>query len=172
MSDLIYHYTSADGLLGILKSNHLRMTNVMFLNDSRELSHGLDVLFDQVIQPISQLGNDYKASSDGLMTVLDAFIEQLKESCPFYTASFCRNGDKLRQWTSYCPNGGYSIGFNRAAIFRLHSFLLNNASIKKAKATNPLIVVAPYANICRTSKKPIELSVPTSPPFCKIKSSN
>jgi hypothetical protein len=116
MSDLIYHYTSADGLLGILKSNYLRMTNVKFLNDSRELIHGLDMFFNQVIYPIKQSFDGFDANNDPLLSVFEHKFLKIKESCPYFTTSFCKNADKLRQWTSYCPNGGYSIGFNRDYI--------------------------------------------------------
>lgn len=32
----LYHYTTAEGLHGIITSQHLRATNIAFLNDSEE----------------------------------------------------------------------------------------------------------------------------------------
>jgi hypothetical protein len=37
---LIYHYTDAAGLLGIIESKTIRATNVMFMNDSVEATFG------------------------------------------------------------------------------------------------------------------------------------
>jgi len=50
---------------------------------------------------------------------IDCFLGHINyysEISPFYTTSFCSQGDKLRQWTAYCPEGGYSIGFDKSII--------------------------------------------------------
>ncbi len=36
--DLLYHYCSVDALYGILDSGHLRVTNIRYMNDSKEIS--------------------------------------------------------------------------------------------------------------------------------------
>ena len=40
----IYSYTSQKGLLGILQSKKLWMTNILYLNDSSEFTHTLDLV--------------------------------------------------------------------------------------------------------------------------------
>jgi hypothetical protein len=39
----LYHYTTAAGCEGILRSNQLWATNPRYLNDSSELSHGQEL---------------------------------------------------------------------------------------------------------------------------------
>ena len=40
---IVYHYTSAAGLMGILGSGSIRGTNAAFLNDTSEIAYGLSV---------------------------------------------------------------------------------------------------------------------------------
>ncbi|EFD2622350.1 hypothetical protein CK189_005805, partial [Escherichia coli] len=40
----IYHYTDLNGLKGIIESGSLWATHFSFLNDSNELSHGMNCL--------------------------------------------------------------------------------------------------------------------------------
>jgi hypothetical protein len=40
----LYHYTSQKGLLGILEHDNLWMTNILYLNDSSEFKHTLDLV--------------------------------------------------------------------------------------------------------------------------------
>lgn len=41
--DLLYHYTTQAGLLGILGSKSIWCTNTLFLNDPTEFSHAIDL---------------------------------------------------------------------------------------------------------------------------------
>ena len=40
--EYLYHYTSQKGILGILQTNKLWMTNILYLNDSSEFTYTLD----------------------------------------------------------------------------------------------------------------------------------
>ena len=46
--DILYHYTSQKGLLGILKDNKLWMTNILYLNDSSAYRHTIYLLKSEV----------------------------------------------------------------------------------------------------------------------------
>jgi len=41
---LLYHYTTADGLKGIIEKNELWATSAYFLNDSAEITYGYGLL--------------------------------------------------------------------------------------------------------------------------------
>src|SRR3954471_7489320 len=43
VNETLFHYTTLEGLLGILESNDLRLTNTRFCNDDAEMTHGLDL---------------------------------------------------------------------------------------------------------------------------------
>ena len=40
--EMLYHYTSSTGLIRIAESKELWATNILYLNDSRELDHAMD----------------------------------------------------------------------------------------------------------------------------------
>jgi Protein of unknown function (DUF2971) len=94
MIKTIYHYTDANGLIGMLTKGKIWATDVRFLNDSREYKHGLDVyrsLFDQE----NPIGSGF-TRGEGIFVVC-----------------FSKNSDQLSQWRGYADNGyGYCIGFN------------------------------------------------------------
>jgi hypothetical protein len=103
---LVWHYTNASGLLGILKSHRLWCTKSDYLNDPTEGRYTLD-----------------RAQSIMNKTVADGarldFLAQLREQLDRpdesgqYVACFCRDGDQLGQWRGYGNYGaGYSIGFD------------------------------------------------------------
>jgi hypothetical protein len=46
--DTVYHYTSLEGFLGIVRSRSVWMTDFAYLNDRREVRYGLDLLLEAV----------------------------------------------------------------------------------------------------------------------------
>jgi hypothetical protein len=106
-SQVIYHYTTAAGLIGILKSNSIRGSNAAFLNDTSEILYG---------------GAVCKAVIESMATDVDADRELLDrlggifdlESTPseVFITSFTMLDDVLGQWRGYGSEAGrYSLGF-------------------------------------------------------------
>jgi hypothetical protein len=110
MPQLIYHYTSQDGLIGIVQTNCLWLTDYSYLNDPKELIHGSDL----IVKAIQELMPH--ASCATATDILESWQEnvlnwkELRESSPLRVclASFSRLGDDLSQWRAY---GKISIGF-------------------------------------------------------------
>ncbi|MCA1326397.1 DUF2971 domain-containing protein [Herbaspirillum sp. alder98] len=104
--DTLYHYTSLNGITGILGSRSIWATHTSFLNDSSEFFHGLS--FAKRIASQIFMEDDYLAAfgwavRDGLQAVLADSL---------YVASFSAGGDVLSQWRGYCPVGaGVCLGF-------------------------------------------------------------
>ncbi|MEI7639234.1 MAG: DUF2971 domain-containing protein [Syntrophus sp. (in: bacteria)] len=93
----LYHYTSQKGLLGILNNGKLRMTSILYLNDSSEYSHCFDLF-------LKDLNFDCR---------LESFLKQIKTSPDEYIFSLSEKRDDLSQWRGYCPpTGGYCIEFD------------------------------------------------------------
>ncbi|WP_018694421.1 DUF2971 domain-containing protein [Algicola sagamiensis] len=129
----IYHYTSAEGLKGILFSQSIWMTNIKYLNDHQELQHAISILKQGVIQSeIDKFCNDKfpveeaRLYSEMHMKALIAYLDTIDERSPVFVTSFITERDYLRQWMSYCSKGGYSIGFDEANIS-------NNISLNRAE---------------------------------------
>lgn len=103
---VIYHYTTIEGLVGIISGSSLWLSDVMYLNDKDEFLHGFRVLE-------SEFYKIKKAKSQSLHQA-NVFIESMMVACRqrarVYSCSFCEGGDILSQWRGYA-NGGVSIGF-------------------------------------------------------------
>ena len=133
-NSLIYHYTSVAGLKGILDSEtpSLRVTDSRFLNDTREILHGVELASLEVSQRTNleiPIMNHVPSAAEFIALILKSIKKSL-----FFTTSFCKEGDKLAQWVSYCPaDGGYAIGIDREQLstiaknqgFELHDVIYN-----------------------------------------------
>ncbi len=93
----LYHYTSQNGLSGIIRDGKLRMTDILYLNDSSEFSHCFDLF-------LKNLKLDYE---------LEQLLQRLKESPDYFIFSLSEKEDDLSQWREYCPStGGFCIEFD------------------------------------------------------------
>ncbi|WP_368165762.1 DUF2971 domain-containing protein [Aeromonas sp. R9-1] len=115
--DTIYHYTSVDGLKGILDPNgvKLRMTDSRFLNDKEEIHHGVK-LVSFLIQQHSPDNNHNNSKIPSNIEFLTRALHEIA-SRKFYSVSFSSEIKQLSQWLAYCPaQGGYAIGFHKELL--------------------------------------------------------
>ena len=54
--DQLFHYTSASGVAGIMETGRIRATALQYLNDSRELVHGLELTRAIALQRRAEAG--------------------------------------------------------------------------------------------------------------------
>lgn len=112
----IFHYTSAAGLSGILKTNTLFFTRWDFLNDSSEylqvhelVAKGIDAYKDE-----KEFYSIIKASNESARAEKSLLISN-GSPLDLYIASFSANKDALNMWTYYSKSNrtdGYCIQFN------------------------------------------------------------
>jgi len=96
----VYHYTTANGVAGIVGSHEIWMSNTAFTNDITELK--------MLQNPQNVLkGSDF--TNDFVRQEWDKqrFREDGKNN--YYMASFSRRKDSLEQWRAY---GNFCIGFD------------------------------------------------------------
>lgn len=107
----LYHYTSAEGLRGIVENNEIWMTNVNFVNDTTEC---------RALEKENGLFSD----SDFTITeVKDEWFQFLTASGHInstYIVSFSSGEQSLSQWRAY---GNYRIGFDAKGLVK-HPFNL------------------------------------------------
>lgn len=108
-TDTLYHYTSLNGVLGIVGSRVLWASDIRYMNDSAELRHTADLVKDEVEMRLGQ-GHDHPR-------LLNSFIEWVRHRITnghiLFGASFRSNGNLLSQWRGYSSVGkGASLGFN------------------------------------------------------------
>ena len=114
--DLIYHYTSVEGLFGIVQNGNLWLSDYSYLNDTRELSHGADL--------VTEVANELLAkevrpeAKDLLQHWITNLASPIHRVC---VASFSAAGDSLSQWRAYGP---IVIGFEPRDV-SLHAYRAN-----------------------------------------------
>jgi hypothetical protein len=104
---LLYHYTTLDGLLGILDKKELWATGISFLNDTSEYKAGLKAVFGLMNPELCE------TQDESVVGKYAPFIRQPAES--IFAASFSKEptGDDLSQWRAYGgKHSGVSLGFS------------------------------------------------------------
>lgn len=112
---MLYHYTSIEGLKGILDSSSLWFTDGKFLNDSTEFIHGIEKIRKCAID-IKNKNNDTinKKDIDNFFdTKVDLLIEKIgKKIENTFVLSASVNNDLLMLWSNYAKYAGYNIGID------------------------------------------------------------
>lgn len=121
-SDLVYHYTSQRGLLGIVDSAKIWASGIGFLNDSEEFQYTVNLVKEVKKFKSGELNaliaND--KITDEFWGHIDRMLEYLSDKKLSYVCSFSEEPDLLSQWRAYCPsNSGYSLGFSRKDLIEL-----------------------------------------------------
>jgi Protein of unknown function (DUF2971) len=116
---LLYHYTTADGLKGIVEKNELWATSAYFLNDSAEITYGYGLLKKVLDDWLVKNPRPEESLTLGLARGLRQWFGEdlLKRNViqPIYLACFCEEDNLLSQWRAYGQSGGYSLGFRAPA---------------------------------------------------------
>lgn len=123
VSNILYHYTSLDGLLGIIKSSSLWMSHAAYLNDASELNYGTKLISDMINKKIKD--KKYNEINDILRVSSIVFSNYYRDSVNPYVLSLSEEIDVLSQWRAYGNNCGVSIGFNPKNILELKVSYLN-----------------------------------------------
>lgn len=127
MNDVVYHYTSPEGVLGILHEKSLHFTDAQYLNDKGELLY--------IKEPFEEAFRLFLQNHDESSFVLDEFMSALFESTyenaipivlaqdtsigtlRYYVLCTSKNPDSSSMWSYYTKNGvyqGYNLGIHRA----------------------------------------------------------
>lgn len=103
-----WHYTSAEGLLGILAHNHIWASAPQVLNDSSEVLFGVN-LVREVLEDLTSI---LPSRFHGYMrrVVDDSWIESIQSQC--FVTSASKESDLLNQWRYYANADGFAVGFD------------------------------------------------------------
>jgi DUF2971 family protein len=112
----LFHYTSGEGLLGILRSGVLRGSNYAFMNDRSEFTYGASLL-REVVEERSKHPHD-DVDQDYYEAILRADTPIVSE---LYLSCFCTKGDLLSQWRGYgIQNSRYCLRFSPDQLEAIH----------------------------------------------------
>ena len=149
--DELVHYTSANGLMGILTSQCLWATHADYLNDADEIKTFFDrrlrnLIDNEVRSAIAELAkiphnqqlvNDLGGIEKTVADTADGLTKSIRHSTlnfnQPYILSFCGAKDEriranglLSQWRGYGKDGGYAIVFDTQALQLLLESEANN----------------------------------------------
>ena len=160
--DALFHYTSADGLIGILQSGEIWSTACYCSNDESELAAGKGILTpeflratdtmiqdnDPLVETFCRRGVDIRENARKFeQTIIAHTFHAL---CAYITCFCIPTGAEdfkhglLSQWRAYGVDGGYALQFSRkkllAAIENANKVLKLNYELQDVHYTaeNPL----------------------------------
>jgi Protein of unknown function (DUF2971) len=141
VNDVIYHYTTAAGILGILENSCIWATHTSFLNDTDEQRISFR-LFREVLDSVAidkGLSEDIRKFAKTVLQYFDSTTQIEADSLTsqigmqpraFFVTCFSRRRDDLAQWRAYTGMGPrFSIGFRKSAfteLERVHDARLAN----------------------------------------------
>lgn len=111
---VLWHYTSGDGLIGIISSGSLWSTQVACLNDSKELRYAADLLLAE-LEPhrLNAASPDFSGKAVLMERLFDGLRVDPAATSEWFVACLSEVRDDLSQWRGYGGGeGGYSIGFD------------------------------------------------------------
>lgn len=124
LPELLYHYTTLDGLLGIVDKGELWATGILYLNDTSEFEAASTAAFD-----IAMANSQYGEIASGLNDYNSLFRYSAAHPESVYTASFSAeaSGDDLSQWRAYSGEySGVSLGFSPQYLTTIGRQFLNS----------------------------------------------
>ena len=114
---LLWHYTNAEGVDGIIRNKSIRLSHPGFLNDPGELQYAEEIYKNT----LSELSCDQDALGqkfiNGYRVFETDFQRQYGEKTNPFVASFCKDRDNLDLWREYGDDGqGFALGFNMSEL--------------------------------------------------------
>ncbi|MCQ2386931.1 MAG: DUF2971 domain-containing protein [Clostridia bacterium] len=107
----IYHYTSVEGLIGIITSGKIRFTEYSYLNDSTEGDYIFSVLKSMLNNKISY-DKEFKDKIVEHIDKNDYYDVYPDKDMKYFISCFSLNSDSLPMWNYYSKTQGYNINFD------------------------------------------------------------
>ena len=111
---VLYHYTTVEGIKGIIENDELWATSAYYMNDSAEILYGYRVLHKALEDWLKQRKLPLDSIARGMA---ESFVHHFGHDAlqrnvvtPVYLTCFCEEPNLLSQWRAYGSSGGYNIG--------------------------------------------------------------
>lgn len=154
---LLYHYTSPEGLKGIIENKTLFATDLRYMNDSAEYRYVLEMIKNN----IDVLCGDDEKIKDGVLFSVDlALFHGLSDPIHRYSISFSMQEDSLTMWNYYTKGDsvkGYAIGFEKWGLLKNLSILIRDDDGKIVERNEKDHLVIFHGKIIYDEKEQIQL---------------
>ena len=130
---ILYHYTAADGLLGMLQSRQMWATNVRFMNDTSELAYGIRLVREIFTEKafVDRLAVNVKAPFAGFRDGIFGMLDDAEKNTKHFAVSFCENPNLLSQWRGYGQSGGgFALGLETKRLGEFAAEIVPNPHVK------------------------------------------
>ncbi|TFD13523.1 DUF2971 domain-containing protein [Cryobacterium sp. TMT1-2-2] len=117
----LFHYTNAQGLIGIVQNRELWATETNFLNDPAEVTFASAVLVSLLKERALDASENERSTISATIALLEkSYVDpntpdQYREDRTFIT-SFSRSDQSLTLWRMYGRQNGFSIGFDEERL--------------------------------------------------------
>lgn len=146
----IYHYTSPDGVLGILTTHKLWLSEITYMNDESEITYTFDLLKNILNENSDNISQSFREAIEKRVkkrTQLPSNLFDYVNRDSIFVACFSTKNDELSLWNYYTKTGsmaGYNIGFKvnklvEKVISQLkvrHHFIYGKTICEKCKQKN------------------------------------
>lgn len=107
--DVLYHYTTPSGALGIIDTSEVQASMIHYMNDSQEFKYALGL--------VRKIIDATPGISDHARTLIATeFLDVVREVAVF-VFSLTSHKDQLSQWRAYAGGGGgYALGFSSEVL--------------------------------------------------------
>jgi len=125
---VLYHFTDAAGLIGILNSQSLWASRAKSLNDASEIRYGIEMA-TKYLQEVAA-ATDNRSSREFLETTLRYLCGQdtrpvTRLDIETFVVSFCADTERSGQWLHYGRSGtGYALGLDSNGLQNEHRKLI------------------------------------------------
>ena len=128
-NDLLYHYTTFDGMSGILQGQNIRFGHSTTFNDPNEILYGMDliknIIHEKVRNESNQETRDFLSNLVLQVNSLDTI------GFDVFLACFCETDNLLSLWRTYSSQGG---GFCLGLDFSEKTKMVKEASDLESEA--------------------------------------
>lgn len=127
VQEILYHYTDAKGLFGILDTKQIWASSYRYMSDAQEFYYGFDLISDLFPGKLPFQKWCFNFSGNSAELNFAEFIRTRKHHYDLdilFVASFSTkdDGDSLSQWRGYAGlHSGYSLGFSREILNSINS---------------------------------------------------
>jgi hypothetical protein len=113
----VYHYTTGEGLKGIIEGKSLWATGAYYFHDTSEIDYGCQLAASVLEKGFAAAGSGFaELALRQAHTVLSDSAQRNVRIATLYVACFCESDNLLSQWRTYSRSGGFALGFRVAEL--------------------------------------------------------
>lgn len=119
VSDILYHYTTVDGLIGIISKQAFWLSDYRSLNDRSEIEYAIEL--------VKEVAGNLDEQNASLLREID-YIGVLESGVndPVLIGSFSASNENPVLWRLYSRGYGFVLGIEKEALVRASKHLQNS----------------------------------------------